>query len=51
MDVKLLEKLDSFLLRYKFLESKLINNEVLQDNSLFVSLNKEYSSLKNLVNL
>jgi peptide chain release factor 1 len=51
MDFKVLSKLEDLLKRYKFLEEKLVEPEVLNNSSLFLDFHKEHSSLKNLINL
>lgn len=49
MDGAILSKLEESLKRYEFLESKLVEQEVLNNSSLFLDFYKEHSSLKNLV--
>ncbi|HIH2762816.1 MAG TPA: peptide chain release factor 1 [Candidatus Azoamicus sp.] len=49
MDVAILSKLEEFLKRYEFLEAKLVEQEVLNNSTLFLDFYKEHSSLKNLV--
>lgn len=49
MDEKLLFKLEEDLKRYEYLETKLIDNDVLNNSALFLDLYKEHAALKNLV--
>lgn len=49
MDITLLNKLEILLSRYKFLEEKLSDSDVFNNNVLFLDLSKERASLKNIV--
>lgn len=49
MDLIILSQLEESLKRYEFLESKLVDKEVLSNSSLFLDFCKEHASLKNIV--
>ncbi|HIH2763768.1 MAG TPA: peptide chain release factor 1 [Candidatus Azoamicus sp.] len=49
MDLIILSQLEESLKRYEFLESKLVDKEVLSNSSLFLDFCKEHASLKNVV--
>lgn len=49
MDQKLLSNLDNILIRYKYLENKLLDLSSYNINDEYIKLSKEYASLKNIV--
>lgn len=51
METSILSKLEIFLNRYIFLEKKISDSNVICNNDLFLDYYREYSSLKNIVDL